>query len=282
MKKYKKLLILGVFLLVLTGCTQYLGPDQKIIPEAVISLDQPWSHAWSYEKSWFGAIFVWPLAQALNFFEIYIGAFGSIVLVSVLLKLVTIRSSIKSTVQQQKMQLMAPETARIEAKYKGRDDQQAKMQKATELQALYKKHDINPFGAMGGLLLTFPIMIAMYQSVARAGNIVNGTFMGEVLSGTPKQGFFEGNAVYIGIFIVMAIAQFGSMWIPQYLAKRKMRLRPNEKKPENPGQSMMYVSLIMIVALGFTWPIGMSLYWLVTSLVTIAQTVLIDWKYSEK
>ena len=267
MKKYKKLLILGVFLLVLTGCTRYIGADGKVIPETVISLDQSWGGAWKIEKSWFGVIFVWPLAQALNFFEIYIGAFGSIALVSILLKLVTIRSSIKSTVQQQKMQMIAPETARIEAKYKGRDDQQSKMQKATELQGLYKKHGINPFSAMGGMLLTFPVMIAMYQAVGRAQNIIEGTFMGQLLEGTPKQGFSEGNAVYIGIFVVMALAQFLSMWVPQYLAKRKMKLRPNEKKPENPGQSMIYVSLVMIVLLGFGWPIGMSLYWLVSSLI---------------
>lgn len=282
MKKYKKLIILGIFLIVLTGCTQYLDGNQQIIPDKIITLDQSWSHAWKIEKSWFGAIFVWPLAQALNFFEIYIGAFGSIALVSILIKLVTIRSSIKSTVQQQKMQLIGPDQARIEAKYKGRDDQQAKMQKATELQALYKKHDINPFGAMGGLLLSFPIMIAMYQAVGRAGNVIQGTFLGETLSGTPKMGFAEGNYVYIGIFVFMGIAQFASMWVPQYLAKRKVKLRPGDKKPETPGQSMMYVSLIMIVALGFSWPIGMSLYWMVTSLVTITQTLLIDWKYTDK
>lgn len=281
MKKYKKILILGAFLLILTGCTTYLK-DGKIIEEAIISLDQSWSYAWEFEKSWFGAIFVWPLAQALNFFEQYIGAFGSIALVSILIKLVTIRSSIKSTVQQQKMQLIGPETAKIEAKYKGRDDQQAKMQKATEIQALYKKHDINPFGAMGGMLLSFPVMIAMYQAVGRASNIINGTIFGEVLSGTPKDGFTEGNVVYIAIFVVMAAAQFLSMWVPQHLAKRKIVLRPNDKKPETPGQSMMYVSLVMIVALGFAWPIGMSLYWLVTSLVMIVQTILIDWKYADK
>lgn len=283
MKKYKKLLILGIFLLVLTGCTKYIDPKTgKIIEETIISLDQSWSHAWSIEKSWFGPIFVWPLAQALNFFELYVGAFGSIVVVSVLIKLATIRSSIKSTVQQQKMQLLGPEQARIDAKYKGRDDQQAKMQKATEIQALYKKHDINPLGSMGALLLQFPIMIAMYQAVARASNIIYGSFLGETLTGTPQQGLTEGNIVYIGIFVVMAFAQFLSMWVPQHLAKRKMKTRPNEKKPETPGQSMMYVSLIMIVGLGFTWPIGMSLYWLVTSIVTILQALLIEWKYTDK
>ncbi len=281
MKKYKKLLFFAVMLLLLTGCTQYMK-DGKVIPESIIKWGTSWSDAWKYEKSWFGALFVWPLAQALNFFEMYLGAFGSIALVSVLIKLATIRSTIKQTVQQQKMQLLGPEQARIEAKYKGRDDQQAKMQKATEMQNLYKKHGINPLGALGGLFLSLPIMLAMYQSVGRAENIIYGTLFGQTLEATPQHGFQTGNWVYIGVFILMAVTQFLSMYIPQYLTKRKMKTRPNEKKPENPGQSMMYVSLVMIVMLGFTWPIGMSLYWMVTSIVTIAQTIFINWKYADK
>ena len=86
------------------------------------------------------------------------------------------------------------------------------------------------------------------------------------------QGFQEMNVVYITIFALMVIFQALSMFLPQYLAKQKLKKYPNQKQPANPASSMMYVSLVMIVMLGFTWPIGMSLYWMVTSIVTIAQT----------
>lgn len=36
------------------------------------------------------------------------------------------------------MQLIGPEQARIEAKYQGRNDQQAKLQKATEMRKLFE------------------------------------------------------------------------------------------------------------------------------------------------
>ena len=281
MKKYKKLIFIGFLLVVLVGCTPYLGKDGKIIEASIIKMGDTWKAARAYESSWLGTFFVWPLAQLLNFFEQYLGALGAILIVTALIKLVTIRSSIKSTVQQQKMAMLGPDQARIEEKYRGRDDQQAKLQKATEIQNLYKKHGINPLGAMGGLLLSFPVMIAMYQSVGRAENIITGTLFGQTLDKTPLWGFQNLNFLYIGVFITMAALQFLSMFIPQYLAKQKVRRRPNDKKPETPGQSMMYVSLIMIVVLGLTWPIGMSLYWAASSLLTLVQTLFINWKYSE-
>lgn len=46
---------------------------------------------------------------------------------------------IKSTVSQQKMQLIQPEMERIQNKYKGRKDQTSQMRMSAEIQALYKK-----------------------------------------------------------------------------------------------------------------------------------------------
>lgn len=277
MKKNKKLLLMGVLLLLLAGCTAYMDPETgKVMTNKIIA----WGDAWSFgTESWFDAFFIWPIAQVLNFFTPYVGAFFSIVLVSVLLKMLTIRSTIKSTVQQQKMQLLGPEQARIEAKYRGRDDQQSKLKKATEIQNLYKKHDINPMGALGGMILTLPILLAMYQSVARAQSIINGTVLGQPLEGTPMQGFKTLNWVYIVIFVAMVVIQVLSMSLPQHMAKKKMKQRPNDPKPASNPQAMMYVSVAMISIFGLNWPIGMSLYLMISSLITLIQTLYINHKY---
>lgn len=180
------------------------------------------------------------------------------------------------------MQLIGPEQARIEAKYQGRTDQQAKLQKATEMQKLFEKHEINPMGALGGTFLQLPIMIAMYQAVMRSEAIINGTVFGQTLELTPMQGFKEGNIIIIGIFILMAVSQFLSMFLPQHLAKRKMRQRPYDKQPANQANMMMYSSLIMIVVLALNWQVGMSLYWMVSALAQLVQTLFINHKYGAK
>ncbi|QIK69078.1 membrane protein insertase YidC [Erysipelothrix sp. HDW6C] len=278
MKKHKKILLLGLLLILLTGCTSYIDPATKqVYPESIIHLGDAWT--WGVD-SWFGAIFVWPMAQILNFFAQYTGAFLSIVIVTVLIRLVTLRSSIKSTVQQQKMQLLGPDQARIEEKYRNRTDQQSKMAKATEMQKLFEKHDIKPMAALGGQFLQLPIMIAMYQAVTRADLIISGKILGESLERTPVQGFQEGNVVYIVIFALMVIFQALSMFLPQYLTKRKMKKRPGDKPAANPGQSMMYMSLAMITFFALQWNIGMSLYWMISALAQLLQTLYINNKYA--
>ncbi|WZU01790.1 YidC/Oxa1 family membrane protein insertase [Erysipelothrix sp. D19-032] len=191
-------------------------------------------HGHGVKRARFGAIFVWPIAQLLNFFAQYVGALLSIVIVTLLIRLLTIRGSIKSTIQQQKMQLLGLEQAKIEEKYRNRTDQQSKMAKATEMQKLYQKHDIKPMSAIGGQLLQLPIMIAMYYAVTRADLIISGTVFGETLEKTPMQGFQEMNVVYITIFALMVIFQALSMFLPQYLAKQKLKKYPNQKQPKKP------------------------------------------------
>ena len=86
MKKNKKFLLMGLMLLVLAGCSNYLGPDGKVMESKIITWGDSW--IWGTEgASWFDALFVWPIAQALNFLTPYVGAFLSIVIVSVAMKM---------------------------------------------------------------------------------------------------------------------------------------------------------------------------------------------------
>ncbi|CAM3698105.1 membrane protein insertase YidC [Erysipelothrix urinaevulpis] len=278
MKKYQKLLLIAVILIALTGCTQVIDPKTgQVMTEKIISIGDKWNFG---EQGWFSALIVWPIAQLLNFFAARVGALAAIFIVTILIKLLTLKLSIQATVQQQKMQEIGPAQQRIEEKYRGRDDEQAKMQKANELQQLFKKHNINPLGALGGAFLQIPIMIAMYQAVMRAEQIINGNVFGQPLSGTPLDGFKTGNAVYIGIFVLMALFQFLSMFLPQYLTKKKMKSYQKQSQPKS-ANTMMYTSLVMIVVLALRWGVGMSLYWMVTAFTQLIQTLYIQNKYSD-
>lgn len=278
MKKYRKLILIGILLIALTGCTNIIDPETgQVIADKVISMGDTWNFG---EEGWFSALIIWPIAQVLNFFASHLGALISIFLVTILIKLLTLKLSISATVQQQKMQLIGPEQQRIEKKFEGRDDEQAKMQKATELQKLFKKHDINPLGALGGAFLQIPVMLAMYQAVMRAEQIINGSVLGQPLTGTPMEGFTEGNVVYISIFVLMAFFQFLSMFLPQYLNKKKMKKYPGDKAAQPAGgNAMMYTSLVMITILALRWGVGMSLYWMVTAIAQLVQTLYIQNKY---
>lgn len=274
--KHKKILILVGLLVFLVGCKSVIDPQTKeVLDQYVIRLNDPFP--WGKDGyGWFAIFIVWPIAQMFNLAASKVGAFWSIILVTILIDLVKLPSTIKSTVQQQRMTALQPDVNRIKEKYRNRDDKQAQMMEATEIQKLYEKHEINMMGSLLPTLLQFPIIIAVYQAVQRADLLINGSFLGQSFKGTPQMGFKTGNMVYIVIFIVMVISQAASMFLPTYLQKRKMRHKPKADQAGPNPQSMMVFSLGMITLLAFTWNIGMSVYWGISSLTRLVSSLYVE------
>ena len=62
---------------------------------------------------------------------------------------------------------MSPELQAIEAKYKGRSDQDAMMAKNQEIQMIYAKYGVSATGSCVQLLIQMPILFALYQVIYR-------------------------------------------------------------------------------------------------------------------
>lgn len=281
-KKHKKVVILLGLLVFLVGCKSVIDPKtREVLEQYVIRL----SDKFPFGKDgygWFDTFIVWPVAQMFNFAAKYTGAFWSLIIVTILIDLAKMPSTIKSTIQQQKMTALQPEVNRIKEKFRGRDDKQAKMLEATEIQKLYDKHEINMLGSLIPTFLQLPIILAVFQAVQRADLIINGEFLGQSLKGTPKEGFATGNVVYIGIFIGMIIAQIASTYLPIYLEKQKNKNRPKVAQEGPNSQGMMLFSVGMVVLLAFTWNIGMSVYWGISALTRLAQTLYVKYAHTDK
>ena len=275
----KKLLLISslvLFALVLTGCRIPTDPETNEIIQ--ITPTTTFQEIMASEN-WFSAILVWPMAQVLNYLSPYIGVAGAIALLTLVVNAILMIFTLKSTIATQQMQMLQPEMEKIQRKYEGKDDEASKMKQAQEMQALYKKYNVNPFSMILVTFLQFPIIIAMYQAVQRATAVKTGTFMGLSLETTILNGIKAGQWGYLGIFIVMGAAQYASMMLPQYLAKKKAEeeaAKHHRKPPENnnPNKMMQYYMLVMILVFGLMWPAAMSIYWTIYSLVTILKTLL--------
>ncbi|MGB4984639.1 MAG: membrane protein insertase YidC [Erysipelotrichaceae bacterium] len=285
--KNKKLMItiLVIFgLFALGGCASITGPDGKVLPEKLIALSTPFNAVFSNE-GWFEAFLVYPVAQLINFLANYIGPVGGLISATVLINLLTIALSIKSTVGTQKMQMVQPQMQKIQAKYADRKDQESQMKMAKELQDLYAKEGINPFGSILVTFIQLPIIMVLWQSSQRAISIVQGSFLGFSLETTPLEGFKTGQWFYVIVFVIMLLVQFASMKIPTYLAKRKnkdVKKSHSVANAPDPNKSMGMMSNFMIIFIGFisiNWPIAMSIYWIVSSITMILKTVFIQWKF---
>lgn len=289
-KKTLKVFLLASMLLTLTGCTQTTGSDGKTLPEKIIYSTTTFKEMLENE-SWFTSIFTYPIAQAINFLDKYVGVVFAVILVTLLVNAILLPLTIKSTAGTQKMQMLQPEMDKIQRKYEGKDDERSKMLQAQELQALYKKYDVNPVTTLAGTFITIPIVIAMYQAVIRCEAVVNGKFLGADLQVSPLDSIKVGGrqaVVCLVIFVVMGITQYLSSNIAKWLAdsknKQDHKTRSYTPESENAAQNktMVWSMLIMILFMGATFPTAMSVYWMVSSSINVLKTYLIQKLVVEK
>lgn len=272
----------------LTGCTVPRDSSGNII---LIDTTTTFKQVMS-DENWFSAIFVWPLAQAINHMTPKMGVGLAITVITVIVNGILAAATIKGTVGSQEMQLIQPEIQKLQRKYEGRDDPASKQKMAMEMQQLYANHGIHPMGTMVASFLQLPILMAMYMAVQRAAAVQNGSFMGLNLKTTPLTGMKEGQWLYLLIFALMGLTQFISMYLPMHFAKKKAEAAAakQHRKPEETGGSqqklMQIYMMAMILIFGLMWPTAMTVYWTINSCVNIVKTIIvqkyIDHKQAEK
>lgn len=275
-KKFLKVFMLVAVVFVLVGCARNLDADGKLIAERAI--DE--STKWSLSAGIFDFILTIPLAKIIIFISQYLGNVGlGVIGVTILVNIIILPVMIKSTISSQKMQMLQPEMEKIQRKYAGRKDQTSQMRQSAEIQALYKKNDVSMLGSFT-MLLTLPIMFAMWQAVQRIKILYETTFVGLSLGLTPMSQILSGHVQYLVIVAIVGLSQFFAMEINNLMLKRNPRYKVS--KQQKSMKTMNYVMTVMIVWFALSMPTAMSLYWITTSIVTIVRTVYIQIFHIEK
>ena len=256
--------------LVLTGCSS---------SNELITLDTTFSDAMN--DGFLTALITYPLAQAINFLTPKVGVFFAMVIVTIAINVVVTAFTFKSSVAMQKMQEIQPELAKIQAKYEGRTDEVSQQRMAMEMQQLYKKYDVNPFGSLLTTFIQFPLLIGMYNAIRRSEAVADASFMGTSLSLSPRQSISTGAWINVAIFVIMIICQLISIKLPQMLAEKHGKEEAEKhhkpyKKPDNQNQTMTYAMLLMIAFAMFSIPTALTLYYSISSIVNIVKTLIID------
>lgn len=281
-KKTKRLLLLVAVAMLLAGCGRITGTDGRVLPEKIISLSTTFTHMLN-EEGWFEAIFVWPFAQLINFFAQNMNVAFSVIIVTILSRLVILPLTIKSTVSMQKMQMIQPELNKIQKKYEGKDDDYSKMKMSQEMMNLYTKNKINPMTSLFGTFLNFPIMIAIWQAVQRAESVIKGNFLGLSMEELPWHAIttnFSSSWGYIALIVILAAVQWISMKLPAYLARKDLKERDRRAAEANDKSTqMMNIMFVMIIFMSVNMPTAMSFYWIVSGIAQVVQTVFIQKRY---
>jgi YidC/Oxa1 family membrane protein insertase len=201
-------------------------------------------------------IFSWlavPLLGALKWVHGFVGNWGwAIIVLTLLINLALFPLRHKSVVSMRKMQEIQPQMKAIQdryAKYKITDPERQKMN--TEVMELYKAKGVNPASGCVPMLLTFPFLFAFYAMLSQAIEIRGADFMGWIHNLSAPDPFYV-------LPIVMGIAQF---W--------QTKMTPTTADPAQ--QRIMMFMPIMFTAMSLSFPSGLVIYWLVSTLFTIGQ-----------
>ena len=198
-----------------------------------------------------GFFAVWIL-KGLQFFYTFIPNYGvSIILLTLLIRLITFPLQYKSFVSMKKLQLVQPELTKIREKFK---DDPARMQK--ESMELFKKSGANPIGGCLPLLLQMPVFFAFYKVLHAAVELVDAPFILWIKDLSNKDPYY-----------VLPVLMTGAMFLQQ-------KMTPNTIQDPVQKKIMLFMPLVFGVIMK-DLPSGLSLYIFVSTLFGIIQQVLV-------
>ena len=240
-RKFLWIVLLVVSLFLLSGCTEI---NEPITAES----EGIWNSYFVYPLSWLIVKFAELIqSPAWNY-----GV--SIILVTILIRIILLPLMIKQMKSTKAMQEIQPQIQALKEKYSSKDQKtQQKLNQETML--LFQKNNINPMAGCLPILIQMPILIAFYHAIMRTSEISQHTFLWFDLGARDPY------------FILPVLAALGTF------VQQKIVMRG---QPDNPQMKiMLYVMPIMILVFAVTLPSALSLYWVVGNIFSIVQSIFI-------
>lgn len=226
--------------------TFYSGPKiQSELKDLAEGLNQTVDYGW-----------LWPIAKllfiGLQFFHGLVGNWGwSIILLTILVKLILWPLSSKSYRSMAKMRVIAPEMQRMKEEF-GED----RMRFSQEMMALYKREQVNPLSGCLPLLLQMPIFLALYWVLMESVELRHAPWLGWIQDLSAMDPWF-----------ILPLLMGATMFIQQSL----------NPQPADPMQAKVFkIMPVIFTVFMLFFPAGLVLYWICNNSITILQQTLIN------
>ena len=183
----------------------------------------------------------------------------AIVLFTVILRVLLYPVNHKQMVSMKKMQAVQPKVEAIKRKYKkAPKDMEERNKMNQEIMALYKTEGVNPAGGCLPLLVQLPILWAFYSLLSAAIELRHAPFMLWIHDLSAKDPYYV-TPVLMGV----------AMFIQQKMTPMS----------GSDAQKKIYLLMpILFTYMFLQFPSGMVLYWLMNTLLQLAQT----WWYQQR
>lgn len=200
----------------------------------------------------------------------------SIILVTLILRIILLSPSIKASKSAIEMQKIQPLLNAVRAKFP--KDQ---IKQSQEMQRLFKEHKVSPYGSCLPLIIQMVVLIIFYRVIMIGFNLEH---LNLIYSFVPKPS--EINLNFFGIDVSKP-----DLWLLPILAgalqfvQTKMIPQPKvDKKNSNDpmvmmNKQMVYFFPFITIFIARSLPSGLAIYWVITSVVMILQQWYINNKF---
>ncbi|HZJ41829.1 MAG TPA: YidC/Oxa1 family membrane protein insertase [Patescibacteria group bacterium] len=199
----------------------------------------------------------------------------AIILLTIIIKLIFWPLGSKAIKSQKALQDLQPKIDEIKKQYK--DD---KTESSKKIMELYKENKVNPFSSCLPLLIQLPFLWAVFR-IFRTGVENNLDLVYSFISrpetiNTVSLGFVDLANPNVYLAVLAGAAQF---WQAKMVSTKKPAVKTPGAKDENMmaimNKQMLYIMPAVTVFIGMSLPGGLTLYWLVITLVTAFQQLFV-------
>ena len=185
-----------------------------------------------------------------------------IVLLTIIIRIILYPLSHHTIKAQAKMSSYRDQIKEIQTKYKNKEDQ------SRELMKFYKENKINPFSGCLRLIIQFVVLIGLYRALITIFNTPNEAINYVLL------GFLNLSKKNVVLAVLAGVSQlFASM-----LAMKRTAALPQPGMSDKTAQmqkglnrQMTYILPALTVFIALNLPSGLALYWVVSTLLGLAQ-----------
>jgi len=189
----------------------------------------------------------------------------SIVLLTVIVRIVLIPLTWRQIKSMRAMQALQPRIKALQEKYK--NDRQLLNQKTMEF---YQENKVSPFGSCLPLLLQLPVFFGLYIMLNNAGkSIADGAV------GNAAAAFVDPVVSWLWI---SDITQFDYVLMFLYIATQFVASWQTARKGAGQQKMIAYMMPVIVGIFMFVgkWPAGLFIYWVTSNVWTIAQQLVLE------
>ncbi len=215
--------------------------------------------------------------------DVLFSNFGlSIIVFTVLIRVVLIPLTVRQTRSMKKMQELQPRLKVLQDRYKNKGPAE-KRALSSETMKLYREAGVNPIGCLGPLIIQMPIWFGLYRAILRTmpptpEGMAN--LSAAFYSWNPAISSVPINSKFLGVDLVdfvqgaplpwnfaLPILVGATMWLQQKMTSGNQT--PSSAQQAQTNQIMLWMLPIMFGFFTFQFPAGLALYILFSNFVGI-------------